>query len=213
MKAGGPLRWSQLVRPSGEVRSSPFGTFLSTRCRAQLVAKAFADSTGGPSRYVPAGIGRSVYDPRGRTCSGLPRSDPPHPDCDDETGMRALKQPWEYEDMVYGHLVGGRRRTVYSEFRPHLVFLDVKMAGRDGLETLTRLRARDPKAQIVMISGHGPLPRPWKPPARRFRFMEKPLDTDRLLVTVRKPLAHSEVVDENTRSRRHPRAATRWGRQ
>ena len=76
---------------------------------------------------------------------------------DDEPGIReALKQVLEYE----GHTVrsagsGGEAITVYPDFRPHLVFLDVKMAGLDGLETLTRLRDLDPGATIVMISGHG----------------------------------------------------------
>ena len=39
---------------------------------------------------------------------------------------------------------GGEGLTIYPEFRPHLVLLDVKMAGLDGLETLTRLRELDP---------------------------------------------------------------------
>ena len=41
---------------------------------------------------------------------------------------------------------GGEAISLYTEFRPHLVFLDVKMAGLDGLETLTRLRDLDPGA-------------------------------------------------------------------
>src|SRR4030095_13968482 len=75
---------------------------------------------------------------------------------DDEAGIRqALKQVLEYEDLeVRVAASGGEAITLYSEFRPHLVFLDVKMAGLDGLETLTRLRALDASAQIVMISGH-----------------------------------------------------------
>ena len=121
---------------------------------------------------------------------------------DDETGIRqALKQVLEYEDMVVRVTSsGGEAITVYSEFRPHLVFLDVKMAGLDGLETLTRLRTLDPKAQIVMISGHGTIATAVEATQRgAFDFLEKPLDTDRLLVTVRNALAHSELVDENTR--------------
>ena len=123
---------------------------------------------------------------------------------DDEAGIRqALKQVLEYEDMtVRVTSSGGEAITVYSEFRPHLVFLDVKMAGLDGLETLTRLRALDPNAQIVMISGHGTIATAVEATQRgAFDFLEKPLDTDRLLVTVRNALAHSELVDENTRLR------------
>src|SRR2546422_4536243 len=43
------------------------------------------------------------------------------------------------------------RSRLYGEFRPHLVFLDVKMQGMDGLETLRKLRELDAHAQVVMI--------------------------------------------------------------
>jgi two-component system nitrogen regulation response regulator NtrX len=121
---------------------------------------------------------------------------------DDESGIRqALKQVLEYEDLVVRVAAsGGEAITLYPEYRPHLVFLDVKMAGLDGLETLTRLRDLDAKAQVVMISGHGTIATAVEATQRgAFDFLEKPLDTDRLLVTVRNALAHAELLDENTR--------------
>ena len=50
--------------------------------------------------------------------------------------------------------VGAEGISLYSEFRPHVVLLDVKMAGLDGLETLSRLETWTPRT-VVMISGHG----------------------------------------------------------
>ena len=124
---------------------------------------------------------------------------------DDEAGIRqALKQVLEYEELeVRVAASGGEAITVYSEFRPHLVFLDVKMAGLDGLETLTPPRASStPRAQIVMISGHGTIATAVEATQRgAFDFLEKPLDTDRLLLTVRNALAHAELVGENARLR------------
>jgi two-component system nitrogen regulation response regulator NtrX len=123
---------------------------------------------------------------------------------DDEAGIRqALKQVLEYENLdVRVAASGGEAITLYTEFRPHLVFLDVKMAGLDGLETLTRLRDLDPGAQIVMISGHGTIATAVEATQRgAFDFLEKPLDTDRLLLTMRNALAHSELVGENARLR------------
>jgi two-component system nitrogen regulation response regulator NtrX len=74
------------------------------------------------------------------------------------------------------------------------------MAGLDGLDTLTRIRKLDPKAQVVMISGHGTIATAVEATQLgAFDFLEKPLDTDRLLVTVRNALAHAELVDENIR--------------
>jgi two-component system nitrogen regulation response regulator NtrX len=123
---------------------------------------------------------------------------------DDEAGIRqALKQVLEYEDLeVRVAASGGEAISVYTEFRPHLVFLDVKMAGLDGLETLTRLRDLDARAQVVMISGHGTIATAVEATQRgAFDFLEKPLDTDRLLLTVRNALAHAELVGENARLR------------
>ena len=121
---------------------------------------------------------------------------------DDEAGIRqALKQVLEYEDLVVRvAATGGEAITIYPEYRPHLIFLDVKMAGLDGLETLTRLRDLDPSAQVVMISGHGTIATAVEATQRgAFDFLEKPLDSDRLLVTVRNALAHAELVDQNIR--------------
>jgi two-component system nitrogen regulation response regulator NtrX len=119
---------------------------------------------------------------------------------DDEAGIRqALKQVLEYENLeVRVAASGGEAISLYAEFRPHLVFLDVKMAGLDGLETLIRLRQLDSRAQIVMISGHATIATAVEATQRgAFDFLEKPLDTDRLLLTVRNALAHAELVGEN----------------
>jgi two-component system nitrogen regulation response regulator NtrX len=123
---------------------------------------------------------------------------------DDEAGIRqALKQVLEYEDLeVRVAASGGEAINLYTEFKPHLVFLDVKMAGLDGLETLTRLRDLDASPQIVMISGHGTIATAVEATQRgAFDFLEKPLDTDRLLLTVRNALAHAVLVGENARLR------------
>jgi two-component system nitrogen regulation response regulator NtrX len=124
---------------------------------------------------------------------------------DDEPGIRdALKQVLEYEGLevrVAGS--GGEALSLYPEVRPHLVFLDVKMAGLDGLETLSRLRELDPGAVIVMISGHGTIATAVEATRRgAFDFLEKPLDTDRLLVTVRNALERVQLTGENDRLRR-----------
>ena len=116
---------------------------------------------------------------------------------DDEAGIRqALKQVLEYEGMdVKVASSGGEGISTYGEYRPHLVFLDVKMAGLDGLETLTRLRDIDPDAVVIMISGHGTIATAVDATQRgAFDFLEKPLDTDRLLVTVRNALDHAALV-------------------
>ena len=121
---------------------------------------------------------------------------------DDERGVRdALKQVLEYEGMqVRLAGSGGEGLTVYEEFRPHVVLLDVKMAGLDGLETLKRLRQYTPPATVVMITGHGTIATAVQATQRgAFDFLEKPLDTDRLLVTLRNAVAQTDLTGENER--------------
>jgi len=123
---------------------------------------------------------------------------------DDDPGVReALKQVLTYEGLeVKTAASGGEGISIYPEFRPHLVFLDVKMAGLDGLDTLSRLAEMQPEAPVVMISGHGTISTAVEATRRgAFDFLEKPLDTDRLLLTVRNALARSALEVENKRLR------------
>jgi two-component system nitrogen regulation response regulator NtrX len=124
---------------------------------------------------------------------------------DDEGGIRdALRQVLEYEGwQVRTAASGGEGITICNEFHPHVVLLDVKMAGLDGLETLTRLRDLDPPATVVMISGHGTIATAVAATQRgAFDFLEKPLDTDRLLVTLRNSLQQSALAGENRELKR-----------
>jgi two-component system, NtrC family, nitrogen regulation response regulator NtrX len=121
---------------------------------------------------------------------------------DDEKGIRqALGQLLEYEGYevkTAGNAVDAI--TEYERFRPNLVFMDVKMAGIDGLEALKRLKQGDPNAVVVMISGHGTIQTAVEATQLgAYDFLEKPLDTDRILVTLRNALEHLSLSEENTR--------------
>lgn len=123
---------------------------------------------------------------------------------DDEEGIRKiLRQVLEYE----GHDVrvaggGGEALSTYAEFKPDLTFLDVKMARMDGLEVLDRIREQDAAAVVVMISGHGNIETAVEATRRgAYDFLEKPLDTDRLLLTIRNALQHRGLEQENARLR------------
>ena len=110
---------------------------------------------------------------------------------DDESGIRdALVQVFEYE----GHEVlaaedGPDGIALAVDFPPDVIFLDVKMPGLDGLDVLARLREADPSVLVIMISGHGTIDTAVEATRKgAYDFLEKPLDTDRLLVTLRRAL-------------------------
>jgi len=118
---------------------------------------------------------------------------------DDEPGIRAaLRQLLEYEGYaVLQASSGDEALALYADQRPHLVLLDVKMAGLDGLATLRRMRELDPDAIVVMISGHGTIATAVEATqSGAHDFLEKPLDTDRVLVTIRNALKHVALERE-----------------
>jgi two-component system nitrogen regulation response regulator NtrX len=123
---------------------------------------------------------------------------------DDEEGIRrVLHQLFEYEDHEVRSAGGGAEAiAIHQEFHPDVTFLDVKMARMDGLEALTKIRENDPAAVVIMISGHGTIDTAVEATRRgAFDFLEKPLDTDRLLVVLRNALQQQGLVQENLRLR------------
>ena len=123
---------------------------------------------------------------------------------DDEPGIRqALGQLLEYEGYEVKTATGGAEGiTIYESFRPQLVFLDVKMAGLDGLEVLKRLRQADPNATVVMISGHATIQTAVEATQLgAYDILEKPLDTDRVLVLLRNAFETRLLSEENERLR------------
>jgi two-component system nitrogen regulation response regulator NtrX len=123
---------------------------------------------------------------------------------DDEPGIRqALGQLLEYEGFEVRTASGGAEGiTIYDSFRPQLVFLDVKMAGLDGLEVLKRLRTADPNATVVMISGHATIQTAVEATQLgAYDILEKPLDTDRVLVLLRNAFETRQLSEENARLR------------
>ncbi|HET7274625.1 MAG TPA: sigma-54 dependent transcriptional regulator [Longimicrobiaceae bacterium] len=123
---------------------------------------------------------------------------------DDEEGIRhVLTQLLEYEGHeVHSAGSAGECLSLYPELRPDLTFMDVKMARMDGLEALSRLREIDPVALVVMISGHGTIDTAVEATRRgAYEFLEKPLDTDRILLVVRNALQQRGLLEENARLR------------
>jgi two-component system nitrogen regulation response regulator NtrX len=123
---------------------------------------------------------------------------------DDEPGIRnVLSQLFEYEDHEVRMASGaGEALSVFPDFRPDVTFMDVKMARMDGLEALSRIREIDPHAVVVMISGHGTIDTAVDATRRgAFDFLEKPLDTERLLIVLRNALQQGGLLAENARLR------------
>ena len=119
---------------------------------------------------------------------------------DDEAAIRdSLKMILEYEDYEFiGASNGSDGIAAVQRDRPDLVLLDIKMPGTDGMEVLRTLHARDPLLPIVMISGHGTTATAVEATkAGAIDFLDKPLSSERVLVTLRNALQQSALRSEN----------------
>jgi len=81
-----------------------------------------------------------------------------------------------------------------------VVFLDIRMPGKDGLDVLKEVRALRPDLPVIMISGHGTIETAVGATKQgAYDFLEKPLDRDRVLLLARNALEQARVNRENRR--------------
>ncbi len=90
---------------------------------------------------------------------------------------------------------GNDALEIYAARRPEIVFLDVWLPDRDGLETLQMLRELDARATVILMSGHGTSAtavRAIKMGA--FDYLEKPLSYEQVVSAARAGLAHRQAA-------------------
>jgi two-component system, NtrC family, nitrogen regulation response regulator NtrX len=119
---------------------------------------------------------------------------------DDEAEIRrSVRMILEYEGYDVLEASSGPEGVALAEKEsPDLIFLDVKMPGMDGLEALGRIRATNDSVPVVIISGHGTVSTAVEATkAGAFDFIEKPLASERVLLTIRNALDQTRLADEN----------------
>ncbi len=80
---------------------------------------------------------------------------------------------------------GEQALELYRTQCPDVVFLDIWLADRDGLETLQALREIDPHAAVIMMSGHGTVTTAVKAiKMGAHDYLEKPLSYDQVMEAV-----------------------------
>lgn len=84
-----------------------------------------------------------------------------------------------------------------------LVFCDIKMPKRDGVEVLTAIADRTDELPVIMISGHGDLETAVQcMKMGAFDYLSKPPDLNRLLTAVKNGLERKKLKSENVRLRK-----------
>jgi len=119
---------------------------------------------------------------------------------DDEAEIRrSLRMILEYEGYDVQEASSGPEAIALVEREPpDLAFLDIKMPGMDGLETLEKIRGSNESLPVVIVSGHGTVSTAVEATKLgAFDFIEKPLASERVLVTIRNALDRTRLQDEN----------------
>jgi DNA-binding NtrC family response regulator len=118
---------------------------------------------------------------------------------DDERAIRrALREILEFEDYQVEEAEHGKeglekaKNTLFD-----VIFCDIKMPQMDGIEVLDELIKAKVDTPVIMISGHGNIETAVEAIKKgAFDFIEKPLDLNRILVTIRNAKERVVLVEE-----------------
>jgi two-component system nitrogen regulation response regulator NtrX len=117
---------------------------------------------------------------------------------DDKSVRESIRQILEYEK--YDARLAEDGPSALSQIASSvfdLVLLDIKMPGVDGIQVLQRMKQMQPELQVVMISGHGTIETAVDATKRgAFDFLSKPLDREKLLITVRNAIDQKRLLSD-----------------
>ncbi len=132
---------------------------------------------------------------------------------DDEPDIRLLVEGILRDEGYETRQAGDADAAIaaFHQRRPGLVILDVWLQGSklDGIAILQILHGEEPQVPVVMISGHGNIETAVAAIQQgAYDFLEKPFQSDRLLLVVRRALEASNLARENAELRLRAGAET-----
>lgn len=124
---------------------------------------------------------------------------------DDEKEIcESIKMILEYEDYDVDYSNSGSeglmklKENIYAA-----LLLDIQMPEMNGFEVLKKVKEMTPSLSVIIISAHGSVENAIKATrAGAFDFIEKPIDRDKLLISVRNAVEKSSLVLENEEIRK-----------
>ncbi|HUJ13910.1 MAG TPA: sigma-54 dependent transcriptional regulator [Thermoanaerobaculia bacterium] len=118
---------------------------------------------------------------------------------DDETAIReAIRMTLEYEGYRVDEARSGQEGIDKATKVPYdAILLDIKMPVLDGMEVLDNLKEQKVPAPVIMVSGHGDIQTAVECTKRgAFDFLEKPLNRDKLLLSVRNAVRTQKLEEQ-----------------
>lgn len=118
---------------------------------------------------------------------------------DDQRSIRnTLKDILEYESHKVDLAEDGEQGLeAFKANKYDIVLCDIKMPNMDGMEVLDKLHDLNSDTPVIMISGHGNIDTAVEAIKKgAYDFIEKPLDLNRMLVTIRNANEKKDLVTE-----------------
>ncbi len=119
---------------------------------------------------------------------------------DDDSSIRdTLRMVLEYEGFSVLEAESGQTALrLVKDRTPSAVLMDIKMGGMDGMESLERIHACDPRIPVIMLTGHGTVDTAAEA-ARKgaFDFFTKPPDAEKIVIALRNAVRQHELLREN----------------
>lgn len=118
---------------------------------------------------------------------------------DDERSIRStLKDILEYEKYEVDLAGSGPEGLeLFSKSPYDIILCDIKMPEMDGMEVIEKIFEKETDSQVIMISGHGSIDNAVQAIKKgAYDFIEKPLDLNRLLITIRNAMDKSSLITE-----------------
>jgi two-component system, NtrC family, nitrogen regulation response regulator NtrX len=118
---------------------------------------------------------------------------------DDEKSIRnTLKEVLEYEHHQVDLAEDGPSGIgLFSANTYDVVLCDIKMSKMDGIEVLQKICEISADIPVIMISGHGNIDTAVEAIKKgAYDFLEKPLDLNRLLITIRNAMDKSRLITQ-----------------
>ncbi len=118
---------------------------------------------------------------------------------DDERAIRrTLREILEFEEFEVYEAANGKEGLEKALAKAYdIIFCDIKMPILDGMEVLDELVKAKCESPVIMISGHGNIDTAVQAIKKgAFDFIEKPLDLNRILVTIRNAKDKTRFVEE-----------------
>lgn len=117
---------------------------------------------------------------------------------DEKVIRRTIKEILEFEKYVVDEAEDGQQGLEMAIKGGYDVILsDIKMPKLDGVELLSKLMAHGTDSSLIMMSGHGNIETAVDAVKKgAFDYLAKPIDLNRLLVTIRNAMDKTTLVAE-----------------